>query len=373
MANKDQVQTIFFLGPVIGAYRTQYLLKFLKDNPKFCIFYIDDDFFIRKSRSYFNRIIGLVIGFLTQFFYLIFSDVVIVPAMSYKDIRWYKFVVFLKKRMIVDFYISKYDTEVLDRKNVNPQSKRARLLMEHDAFLIKNGNPVVFLNYTELNYYAETANCSVDNINYKIVPLCIESRNRAKLPFINSSSDIPAIRWWGSYIPLHGLEKIIEMASILTAKKFSFSLILFGNSEKLSLPYRELINKYNLNDIVRIENDYSFYNGKLENVLENDCDLALGNFGDSDKAKKVFLNKIGDAFAMGIPILTMKTEALNELVDTNEDVFIAANNPVDMAEKVLEIFQNKKRALEVADNGNRKYNIKFSPKQYFNSLDEIYN
>jgi len=372
MSNTNSAKAVCFLGPVLGAYRSQFLLKYFKDNTGFALFYVDEDFFVKKSQSIFNRVIGKIITIVTQFAYLLFADIVVVPAMTHKGLGWYKLAVFFKKRIVVDFYISMYDSYVLDRKIVEPGSKEAVALMERDSFLMKAGNPTIFLNNTELDYYTSIVGSSQRQIKYKIIPLCIEPRSIAKLPYFNSLNAVPMICWWGSYIPLHGLEKVIEMAAILKNKGFAFKLMLFGNSDKLATPYNQLIEKNNLTDLLTIRNDFSFANGKLEEFLESECDLSLGNFGDSDKAKKVFINKIGDAFAMKIPVLTMETEALKELVNINEDVFISLNEPESMAEKILQIFQNKSQALKIAENGYSRYNSQFSVKQYFNNLNEVY-
>jgi len=373
MVSNKEIRTVLFLGPILGSYRTQYLLKYFKDNPIFSVFYVDDNFFTRKSNSFFNRLVGALIRSLTQLLYLLFADLIVVPAMTHKNLIWYKLAVFLKKNILVDFYISMYDTYVLDRETVSLESKEALAFKERDFYLMKSGNPTIFLNYTELKYYAKIADCAREQINYKIVPLCIEPRDKGSLPYLNVLSDVPVICWWGSYIPLHGLEKIIEMASNLNDRGFKFKLFLFGNNDKLAAPYIELIENKGLSSIVTVANDYTFANGRLEEFLKNTCDLSLGSFGDSEKAKKVFINKIGDSFAMSIPVLTMETDALKELINIEQDIFISLNNPENMAQKVMEIFGDVEKTLQVANNGYEKYNSVFSPKQYYKHLNEIFN
>ncbi len=114
-----------FAGSVSGSYRTQYLLKYFKHNIRYAIYYVDDNFFSNNNTSFINKKIGTGLRLASQFFHLLFVDYVVIPAMSFTTPNIYKKAIWLKKKIIVDFYISMFDTYVLDRKVIQPGTKEA--------------------------------------------------------------------------------------------------------------------------------------------------------------------------------------------------------------------------------------------------------
>ena len=119
------MKSIFIIGAVKGAYRSQNLIKVLIDN-NYKIFYnsLLDKKFSKKS---IKSIIDLI--FLPyKLFFLLFSDVVLVCAMNNNRYLEIILAIIFKKKIFVDFYISNYETRVFDHKVLNKKSLRAKFL-----------------------------------------------------------------------------------------------------------------------------------------------------------------------------------------------------------------------------------------------------
>jgi len=124
--------------------------------------------------------------------------------------------------------------------------------------------------------------------------------------------------------------------------KNDFVIYLFGNSENKSMQYKNMINGLNLSENIKIINNYTFVNGKLDDFLVNNCDLVLGNFGDSDKSKNVLVNKVIDGVAMKSPVLTGESIATKEFFSYKESIFYSKNTPESIAEEIIKIMSLKK-------------------------------
>lgn len=312
-----------------------------------------DGFFLFENlkNRYLRKILRIFINifrFPIKVLYLLNSDVVIVLAMNQNKIFKIYLAKLLKKKIITDYYISNYDTYILDRKIYSPTSFMAKFYKFQDRVAISKANKVIFLNSTEARRYIKLSETKNIEKNYEIIPLCKKEIDfeKGSLPFFKNIDNKINICWWGTYIPLHGIEKIILAGEILKKKNIKFRIFLFGNSEEKAEPFKNQIKKLNLDKEIIINNEYSFLNKKLPEFLINNCDLALGNFGDSEKAKTVMVNKIVDALQLGLPVLNGESIAPDEFFDYKNDIFRCLNTPEDLANKIIEISKESREEIE---------------------------
>lgn len=248
-----------------------------------------------------------------------------------------KWCTLMKKKVIYEFYLSEYDTCILDNKIEAPESRLASLAKKHDKWA-NSQEWVIYLNPCEAKRYKGLVDLDNYNNTY-IIPLSIEARPFAKLNYYsNSSQNVFNIVWWGTYIPLHGLDKIVKCIHILSKRVQNVHLFILGNNEERSKRYLSLINSYDgLSNFITLSNDKSFNNGKLEPFLIEQCDLALGAFGDSEKSKNVILNKVIEAVAMKIPVITQYSRAFEEYFPKDKSIFYCEDEPEEMAAKIEKI------------------------------------
>ena len=303
--------------------------------------------------------------------FILQADIVIMPAMC--NIHQFELRVahFFRKRIIVDFYLSLYDTMILDRLAFNKESKKAKDFLLFDRRCVDYASDLFFLNNSEARYYLELIGRSGVK-NFKIIPLCIEQKVKCQLPYFRKSSKTLNICWWGSYIPLHGLDLILDAALILKNKdSINVHFYLFGNDSSKSKLYENFIAKNQLSSQVTVDNSYTFNNGKLEPFLANHCDLVLGSFGKSLKAKTVLVNKLVDGIAMKAPILSGYTKGAQEFF-TDDDIFFADNDPNEIANRIIEVSKVSEKSIDAkVDRAYEKYLKYFSTQSYFESMKAV--
>lgn len=371
---------VYIIGKVVPHYRTQNLIKYLLDYG-YNVHYnsIRNQIFIGKTGlRRLLRIFFLIFEFfvksITSIYYIIISDVVILPAMCNKFQSELKIAKIFKKPIITDFYLSMYDTEVLDRMKYGVNSYQAKKLKKIDKNCIKYASQTIFLNSSEAEYYLNLLEIPFNNQIHNIIPLCVEESIKCKVSYFSENMEKRTfnICWWGTYIPLHGLENIIDACKVLfTNYDLNFHIYLFGTNDIQARPYKNLIQDSGVESFITIDNTKTFKNGKLGEFLHNNCDLVLGNFGNSEKAKNVLVNKLIDGVAMKAPVLTGESKAPLEFFSNNE-IYYCKNSGEAIAKEIFNISQENKESI--IKRVNRAYSVfenNFSISAYRNSIRKI--
>lgn len=349
---------IFFLGDTRGAYRTENIIKALFEL-EYRNLYINSF----TKNKFFRTIANLLM--------ILQSDIVFVGPIQHNN-RLIKVAAFFKKRIVTDFYISFYDSEVNDYKKIDKNSKQARKIREVDRFALEKSEIVIFLNETERDYFCKTLDIESSKLNAEIIPLCINPKPEAELNYFNGKSDVFNLCWVGTFIPLQGVEKIIETLKIIVeTNSLKVHLTIWGNSEEKSEPYKKMVRENGLNNYVTFINKWESRDEWYEFIKKN-CDLTLGIFGDSRKAKTVVANKVIDGIAFKTPTLTGESSGLYNFFDGEKDIFVVNNEPNEMAMKIIEIAQMHPETIKARiENSHKIYKDRFSYEEFKSNLSSL--
>lgn len=360
---------VLILGDVRGAYRIQNIVKYLVDRPKQYAININTTWCKFRPIKYIKSIFF-------DPFTVLFSNVVYVNILNVDidiiyQLFWAKI---FRKKVIVDFYISIYEKVVLDEHWFKEKGLLAKLAKGLDKYYYNCGTKVVFLSELEASHYCEMMNVSDKKANKKnvIIPHCIEGFPKVDLEKIYSNKTFN-ICWWGSYLPLHGIDRLLEAAKILKEKNISVKWYFFGNNDEKAKPYVKKAEELNIMDICVFENSFTMKNGKLLDFLHDKCSLALGNFGDSLKARMLMSNKVLDACSMGALVLTGDAKAYNCFFDGERDIFMSDIEPCNIADVIEKIYyMDSEKLKERAEITYNKYIEFFTPEKYYNQLDMLF-
>ena len=217
-----------------------------------------------------------------------------------------------------------------------------------------------------MEYIAKLVGAKLDSKRTAILPLAVEPKKNAHP---DEEGNVFRICWWGTWIPLHGLDNVINAIKLLSEK--NVKLELFGVPGANGDPYIKMITEMKLSKYITVHTDKSFGNGLLEEYLSKKCDLALGIFGNSQKSKNVIVNKIVDAFAMALPVLTMEAPVLREFIDTENELFVCQNDPSSMADVVRNIINNPEERIRRSKLGHKRYLETFTSDHYAQNVLSI--
>lgn len=164
------------------------------------------------------------------------------------------------------------------------------------------------------------------------------------------------ILFWGNFIPLQGIQYIIQAAKTLENHlDIQFTIIGGGQMSKdISCLVEKLkVNNIRFVDRVNIK--------KLPQYIEN-ADICLGIFGNTGKATRVIPNKVYEAIAMGKPVISGDTPAIRELFTDRSNILLCRMaDSGDLAEKILELKNDLELREKIAEGGYELYNKYATP------------
>jgi len=218
-----------------------------------------------------------------------------------------------RKKLIFDAFISLYDTNVSDRKKVSPWNPYAWFLFVVDWMSCHLADEILVDTNAQKEFFTKRYKVKPDRIRV----IYLGTREDLFFPKESKPHEGCQVLFYGTYIPLQGIEFILDAAKILqdSHPDVHFTLVGSGQTKKQMLAHaRELqLSNVTFKDPVEY---------KVLPDLIRGADLCLGIFGTSKKANRVIPHKVYDAVACGIPVLTADTDGIREQFAKNPNVLV---------------------------------------------------
>lgn len=363
---------IFLYGDHGAAYRPSAFFKyFAVRNNEYTLTSCAGNYFDRQP-SFIYKPLSLLHCLIS----VLSSDIIVFFPMSH-GIKNSKPIILLarlfKKKIVTDFYISLYERVAIELKSHNPEDDYSQYLKRRDILAITKSDKTIFLNRSEAIYYHKAIGIAEESRKTAVVPLVGESRQCAKLPYANHSTEIPTLAWWGREgVALHGLENILRTIQILLSCPIKINFAVFGCGlprwSQLSEEFKDVFS----NPRVLTSTEYNFANGKLVEYLTNRVDLSFGILGETIRARSIIANKIIDAASFGIPTITIESEGVKEYFRDRHSIFFSEPTPEKIAETVMGVIQDRDLLLNVGLQARRVAEDSFSKQAFDRNLDELF-
>ncbi len=263
------------------------------------------------------------------------------------------FSLFNRKKVVFDAFFSIYDFNVFDRKLCSEKSFKARYYWFLDWFSCKLADKILLDTQEHINYFAEEFRIEKE----KFYKLFISADDKVMCPrLVKENRNYFLVNFHGKFIPLQGIEYIIQAAKILENENIKFNII--GTGQTYS-KIKELANKLQVKNI----NFIGFLNLKKVAEYINKADISLGIFGSTQKAQRVIPNKVYEALACRKAVITGETPAAKELFTDKENIlFCKMADSKDLAQKILELKNDSELRNKIAENGYKLFKQKLTPK-----------
>ncbi|MDD4627891.1 MAG: glycosyltransferase family 4 protein [Candidatus Peribacteraceae bacterium] len=275
--------------------------------------------------------------------------------------------------VIFDAFLSLYDTDVCDRRRLSPWHPKAWLLKFVDRLACRLADVILLDTEEHKQYFMERydvpsekilvipVGCRTDLFQPKIqachgelcrTMTCSELSQFDRAHCDNSS----LIRFYGTFIPLHGIETIIRAAKLLESEGVQFELLGKGQTYAAmrTLAAELQVKNVRFLDPVPLAQLPAFNHG---------ADICLGIFGTSDKAQRVIPTKAYEILACGKPLITARSPACERVLTDREHVlFVEPGNAHALAEGIRELLENPSLAEHIAKRGHALFEEIFQPK-----------
>jgi glycosyltransferase involved in cell wall biosynthesis len=257
-----------------------------------------------------------------------------------------------RKQLVVDAFTPTYDSAVYDRGVTRSRSPAAWRYWLVDWLALRLAGRVLADTGAHRDYYAGAFGVRPDKIAVIPVGASDEWFKAAHLPH-----DYPEVlvQFYGSYIPLHGVEVILHAAHLLTAQaEVRFELIGRGQTYAAM---RALAADLDLQNI-------TFSDPVPPEALPGQvarADLCLGIFGTTPKAARVIPNKVYQTLALGKPLISADTPALREAFEPGKHLLaVPPGDPEALAEAILSLAVDPEKGRRLGEAGRARMEAEFS-------------
>jgi len=297
-------------------------------------------------------------------------DVIFVPAFRHKDVPLSKFLAILTRKPVVfDPFVSRYETKVLDKRKVTPYSMQARYNFQIDRLSFRLADVILADTFAHADYYAEKF--GVNRSKLRRVPIGVSdalfSLAKAKSQGERKKGNNFVVEFHGSFLPLQGVEHIVQAARILETRDKSIRFELIGSG--LTFPVvKRLVEEFGIRNIV-LRNWIPF--SDLPDLVSR-VDISLGIFGNTEKALRVIPNKVFESLALRKPVITGRTPAILEFFTDKQNILLCEPANADsLAEAIMLLRNNEELRKKIADNGYKLIQENFTSELIGKQVKEI--
>jgi glycosyltransferase involved in cell wall biosynthesis len=278
------------------------------------------------------------------------ADVILVAYPGHFDVPLIKVVAWARGVPIIfDKFISLFDTVVSDRGLRSPRSPVGRTARLIDRLSCRLADRVLADTPEHAQFFARHS--GVEPERFRV--LWVGAEDAIFHPHPERSPVPRRVLFYGSFVPLHGVEWIVRAARLLLPEAIELRLIGTGQDHPRLRRLADEIGAANIRWIDGVPLD--------ELPLEiASATLCLGIFGATAKAGRVIPNKLFQCVAVGRPVLSGETPALRSAFAEGEVAGCAPADPAALALAIRQLIAGDRQREAIANAGYLRYHRDYS-------------
>ena len=227
--------------------------------------------------------------------------------------------------LIFDPLISAYDKQVWERFKLQDGSPAAQKLLAWERGLFAKADRVIADTPSHARFFSGTLGVQEERVSI----VYVGADETLFRPAPERAPGFPVdVLFYGSFIPLHGANTIIEAARIYQGPPVRWSLLGDGPTKPDCQKAAEGLANVFFEDRI----PYAQLPARIHRA-----DILLGVFGTTQKAGRVIANKVFQALASGRPVITRVSDAYPAETRTSEALaFVPPGDPQSLASAVAE-------------------------------------
>ncbi|MFN8491988.1 MAG: glycosyltransferase [Caldilineaceae bacterium] len=253
---------------------------------------------------------------------------------------------FIRQPTVFDAFVSNYDTLCFDRKQFAPNSLAGKTAYWLDRSTCQKADHILLDTQAHVAYFQQ---------NFGLIPsrcsaIPVGCSDEIYWPRPPAANRMTKVLYYSTFLPLHGVEIIVQAASLLKDEPITFHLIGAG---PLLAEMQTMIQQRQLTNVTLTA-------PVSPRVLADkiaDADICLGgHFGQSEKAGRVIPGKIYQMLAVGRAVIAADAPGNRELLRHRETAFlIPPADPMALANAIRILHAEPTLRTRLAVQGRQLY------------------
>ncbi len=266
-----------------------------------------------------------------------------------------------------DAHLSLYSTVVEDRQLIGQRHILARILFVGEWLACRAADMIVLDTEAHVEYFVQKYHVSPTKFGAVLVgaePEVFPPRGTPASPPAEAKPF--RVLFYGQFIPLHGIETIIQAAQKVKNNEFTWTIIGRGQVEGQIRAMLEGTPVSGLEWIPWVSYE------ALASWIHR-ADVCLGIFGSSDKAGRVIPNKVFQILSCGVPLITRDSKAIRELVQPpDEGIYLVP--PADPEALVHALYSAREELRQQVTTGPRfdQIRVQITPMAVGKALKDLF-
>jgi len=288
-------------------------------------------------------------------------DALLVPAFGHRDVPLAAALGRISGLPVVfDPLVSRWDTQVGDLGRAGARSLAAWRLRASDRLALSLADLVLCDTWEHGDFYSAEYGVSRSKLCRVPVGADREAFARGEAARPPRAAGPLRITYIGGFLPLHGVETVVEAAAILEGRhgpRFA-QLTLIGDGMTAPRAERDIAAK-GLRSVRRLPRvPYADALAALSRA-----DVALGIFGTTPKAGRVVPHKVYQSMALGVPTVTRRSRAIAEFFREEHLILIPAGDAAALARAIEELAADPDRGDRIGSAGRVSAREQASPER----------
>jgi len=279
-------------------------------------------------------------------------DLMVIGYPGQFDVFLGRLLTWLRGKMLVwDVFMSIYLIS-LERGLSKSNSKAVKMLKLVEKISLQLPDRLIIDTQQYVDWFTETY--KINGRRFRLVPTGADDQIFT-IPVVHkpTQSDRFRVIYYGTFIPNHGVDLIVEAANYLKGDS-KIDFVLIGNGPDRNLA-EEKARKFGLINV-------DFINWLDKEALKNQIatsDLCLGAFGNTPQSLMTIQNKIYECIAMGKPVLTGDSPAIRSFFSHKKHLYISDRTARSIADGISDLFADPNLRHNLAVGGYRIFHEKY--------------
>ncbi len=288
--------------------------------------------------------------------------VLFVPEFAQKDVPLARLLGRMTShRVVFDPLASRYETKILDWRRKPEGSPSAWWNRAIDRWAFRSSDFIIADTQAHKDYYCREF--GIDPLKIAILPVGFDDRVFSKAlgnirPTDQAAGAPFTVLFFGSFLPLHGADDVIEAARLVFEADRSVRFRFIGSGQTLGFVQSKAA-EYGL---ANVDFEGWLSQSDLAERVARTADVCLGIFGRTEKADRVVPHKVFQSMALGKPVITARTPAVEEFFIDRENILLCRKqDPPSLAGAILELKRDPALRERIALKGRETVWQKFYP------------